>query len=60
MEDMRTTYKVLVRKLEGKRPIQRPRRRWEDNIVMDRRDTFRGREWMRLKRGTSGGLLWTQ
>jgi hypothetical protein len=29
---MRKTYNVLVRKTEGKRPIVRPRRRWEDNI----------------------------
>jgi hypothetical protein len=31
-------YKVLVRKPEGKRPLGRPRRRWEDGIRMDRRD----------------------
>jgi len=28
-------YRVLVGKPEGKRPIGRPRRRWEDNIKMD-------------------------
>ena len=28
-------YRVLVRKPEGKRPLGRPRRRWEDNIKMD-------------------------
>ena len=28
-------YTVLVRKPEGKRPLGRPRRRWEDNIKMD-------------------------
>jgi hypothetical protein len=28
-------YKVLVGKPEGKRPLGRPRRRWEDNIKMD-------------------------
>jgi hypothetical protein len=28
-------YKVLVGKLEGKRPLGRPRRRWEDNIKTD-------------------------
>jgi len=28
-------YRVLVRKREGKRPLGRPRRRWEDNIKMD-------------------------
>jgi hypothetical protein len=28
-------YRVLVGSLEGKRPLGRPRRRWEDNIKMD-------------------------
>jgi hypothetical protein len=28
-------YRVLVGKPEGKRPLERPRRRWEDNIKMD-------------------------
>ena len=28
-------YRVLVGKLEGKRPLGRPRRRWEDNIKVD-------------------------
>jgi hypothetical protein len=28
-------FRVLVRKSEGKRPLERPRRRWEDNIRVD-------------------------
>jgi hypothetical protein len=28
-------YRILVRKPEGKRPLGRPRHRWEDNIKMD-------------------------
>jgi len=28
-------YRVLVEKTEGKRPLGKPRRRWEDNIQMD-------------------------
>jgi hypothetical protein len=28
-------YRVLTEKPEGKRPLRRPRRRWEDNIKMD-------------------------
>jgi hypothetical protein len=28
-------HRVLVGKPEGKRPLERPRRRWEDNIKMD-------------------------
>ena len=31
----RNMYRVLVGKPEGKRPLGRPRRRWEDNIKMD-------------------------
>jgi len=35
----RMVYKVLVGKPEGKRPLGRPRRRWEDVIRMDLRET---------------------
>ena len=35
MEEERSVRKVLVGKPEGKRPLGRPRRRWEDNIKMD-------------------------
>ena len=35
MEEGRGVQKVLVGKREGKRPLGRPRRRWEDNIKMD-------------------------
>jgi hypothetical protein len=31
----RDVYRVLVRKPEGKRPLGRPRRRWEDNVRME-------------------------
>jgi hypothetical protein len=42
-------YKVLVGKPEGKRPLGRPRRRWEDGIIMDLREIgFGGVDWMRL------------
>jgi len=34
--DSRRVYKVLVEKIQRKRPFGRPRRRWEDNIKMDR------------------------
>jgi hypothetical protein len=33
--EMRDVYKLLVGKPEGKRPLRRPRHRWEDNIKMD-------------------------
>jgi hypothetical protein len=35
MGDRRSAYRILVGKPEGKRPLERPRHRWEDNIVMD-------------------------
>jgi hypothetical protein len=34
----RKVYRVLVGKPEGKRPLGRPRRRWEDEIGMDLRE----------------------
>ena len=35
MEEGRSAFKVLTGKPTGKRPLGRPRRRWEDNIRMD-------------------------
>jgi hypothetical protein len=35
IEEGRDMYRVLVGKPEGKRPLGRTRRRWEDNIKMD-------------------------
>jgi hypothetical protein len=35
MAEERGVYRVLVWKLEGRRPLGRPRRRWVDNIRMD-------------------------
>jgi hypothetical protein len=35
MGETRNTYKILVRKPEGNRPLGRPSYRWEDNIRMD-------------------------
>jgi hypothetical protein len=35
MREERSVYRVLVRRLEEKRPLGRPRRRWESNIKMD-------------------------
>jgi hypothetical protein len=35
MGKMRNAYKILVGKTEGKRPLERDRRRWEDNIETD-------------------------
>jgi hypothetical protein len=55
----RKVYKVLVGKPQGKRPLGRPRRRREDGIRMDLRETGLG-VWIgfdRLRTGTGGGLL---
>ena len=38
MEHYRNAYRVLVGKRQGKRPLGRPRRRWEDTIKMDLRE----------------------
>jgi hypothetical protein len=53
-------YWVLVRKLEGKRPLGRHRSRWEDNNKMDLQKVGWGRAWtglIWLKIGTGGGHL---
>jgi hypothetical protein len=42
MGEKRGVYRVLVRKPEGKRPLGRPRRRWENNITMDLQKVGRG------------------
>jgi hypothetical protein len=43
MGDRRGAYKALVGKSEGRRPLERPRRRWKDNIKMDLREVGWGR-----------------
>jgi len=49
MGEMRGVYRVLVGKPEGKRPLRRPRRRWEDNIKMDLQVVGRGgMDWIEL------------
>jgi hypothetical protein len=46
---MRTAYRILVGKPEGKRPLGRPRRRWVDNIEMDLGEIgWDGRDWIEL------------
>jgi len=41
-------HRVLVGKPEGKRPLGRPRRRWEDDIKMDLQEVGGGGDWMGL------------
>ena len=62
MREDRCVHRVLVGKREGKRPLGRPRRRWEDNIKMDLQEVGggrgTGRSWLRI--GTGGGHLWVR
>ena len=48
MGEGRGVHRVLVRKPEGKRPLGRPRRRWEDKIKMDLQEVGGGGDWMEL------------
>ena len=45
--DSRSVYRVLVEKPERKRPLGRPRRRWDDNIKMDLQEVG-GIDWIEL------------
>jgi hypothetical protein len=55
----RGVYRVLIGRPEGKRPLRRPRRRWEDYIKRDHReigtDGGNGFSWLRI--WSSGGLV---
>jgi hypothetical protein len=49
MGEGRGVYRLLVGRPEGKRPLERPRRRWEDNIKMDLREIgIDGGNWIQL------------
>ena len=49
MGEGRGVYRILVGKPEGKRPLGRPRRRWEDNIKMDLQEVgCEGMDWIEL------------
>ncbi|KAJ4444299.1 hypothetical protein ANN_06091 [Periplaneta americana] len=49
MDESRNVYRVLVGRPEGKRPLGRPRRKWEDNIKMDLRKVgYDDRDWINL------------
>jgi hypothetical protein len=52
MGEGRGVYRVLAGKPEGKRPVGRPRRRWEDNIKLDLREIrIDGTNWIRVAQG---------
>ena len=48
MGEGRVVHRILVGKPEGKRPLGRPRRRWEDDFKMDLREVEGGGDWMEL------------
>jgi hypothetical protein len=49
MEEGKGVYRVLVGRPEEKRPLGRPRRRWEDSIKIDLREIgIDGAKWFRL------------
>ena len=56
MGEGRGVHRVLVGKSEGKKPLGRPRRRWQDNIKMDLQEKLDGAvgtgwSWLRIGRG---------
>ena len=58
--DKRGAYGVLMGRPEGRRPLGRPRRRWEESIKMDLQEmgcggTWTGSSWLRI--GAGGGRL---
>jgi hypothetical protein len=64
MGERRGAYRVLVGQPEGKRPLGRPRQKWEVNIKMDLQEVGFGgggvEAWtglFHLRRGMGGGLL---
>jgi hypothetical protein len=59
MGEERGVHRVLVGKPNVKRPLGRPRRRWEDNIKMDIQEVggIVGTGWSWLRIGTGGGHL---
>jgi hypothetical protein len=62
MREDRGVHRVLVGKPEGKRPLGRPRCRWEDNIKMDLQEVGgvvgTGWSWLRIK--PNGPHLWVR
>jgi len=59
MRKRRGVHRVLVGKPEGKRPLRRPRRRWENYNTMDLQEVGCGMwtGWNWLRTGTGGGHL---
>jgi len=62
MGERRGVYKDVVGKPEGKRPLERPRHRWEDKIKMDLQEVgcgvWTGSSWLRIETGGGHLRLW--
>jgi hypothetical protein len=57
MGEVRCTYNILVGRPEGRRPLERPRHRWEDNIKMDLREIgFGDVDWIHMAQDRG---MWT-
>jgi hypothetical protein len=54
MGGRRVSCRVLVGRSEGKRPLGKPRRRWEDNIEMDLQEVAWGMDWIDLVQNRDG------
>jgi hypothetical protein len=54
-EDTKFLYTVLIRRPDGKRPLERPKCRWEDNIKIDLQEVEWGKDWIDL---TQDGDSW--
>jgi hypothetical protein len=49
MEEEKNVYRVLVGRPKGRRPLVRPRRKWEDNLKLDLREIgIDGANWIQL------------
>jgi hypothetical protein len=59
MGERRGAYRVLVGKPEGRRPLEKSKGRWENNIKWDLREVgcgaWTGSIWLRI--GTGGGIV---
>jgi hypothetical protein len=53
MGEKKSAYRILVGRPEGRRPLGRPRHRWEDNIKMDLQEVgWEGMDWIELAQDT--------
>ena len=56
MGERRYAYRILMGRPEGKRLLERPSRRWEDNIKMDLQEVgCGGMDWIELAKGQVAG-----